>query len=81
MKRILAKLKFLRLSVFKILQFKLSRFFLSSVLPFCRYCDRRLTFGKLIYIYWKGRAVTRSSLGREFWGSNLGLVKSDAVLA
>ena len=26
------------------------------------------------------RAVTRSSLGREVWDSNLGLVKSDAVL-
>ena len=27
-----------------------------------------------------GRAVTRSSLEREVWGSNLGPVKSDTVL-
>ena len=27
-----------------------------------------------------GRAVTRSSLNREVWGSNLGPVKSDTVL-
>ena len=27
-----------------------------------------------------GRTVTRSSLEREVWGSNLGPVKSDAVL-
>ena len=27
-----------------------------------------------------GRAITRSSLEQDFWGSNLGLVKSDTVL-
>ena len=40
-------LKFVRLPMFKILQFKITRFSLISVLSFCQYCDRRITFGKL----------------------------------
>ena len=47
-------LKFLvRLSVFKILQFKISRFPLTLVFPFYQYCDKRLTLGNLAYVYWK----------------------------
>ena len=47
-------LNFLRLPVFKILQFKLiNNFLLTSVLAFCQYFDRRSTFKKLDYIYLK----------------------------
>ena len=34
----------------------------------------------IFLFYLVGRAVTRSSLEREVWGSNLGPVKSDTVL-
>ena len=46
-------LNFLRVAVFKILQFKVKNFPLTSVLPFFHCCDRRLTFGKLALIYLK----------------------------
>ena len=47
---ILTTLNFLRLPVFKIMQFKISRFPLTSVLPVFQYCDR-LILQKLAYIY------------------------------
>ena len=53
LKCILTKLKFLRQAVLKILQFKINTFTLTSVLPFCHYCDRRSTFEKQVYIYRK----------------------------
>ena len=40
-------LNFPWLAVFKILQFKVNYFLLTSVLPLCQYYDRRLTFQKL----------------------------------
>ena len=40
-------LNLLRLAVFKILYFKVNYFPLTSVVPFCQYCDRRLTFEML----------------------------------
>ena len=46
LKCILTK-NFLRLAVFKILQFKVNDFPLTSVLPFCQYCDRKLSFEKV----------------------------------
>ena len=51
-------LNFLRLVVFKILQCKVNNFSLASVLPVCDYCDRRLTFGKLAYVFWKAANFT-----------------------
>ena len=44
-------LNFLRLAVFKILQFKVNHISRTSVLPFYRYYDKRLTCGKLAKIY------------------------------
>ena len=41
----------LRLTIFKILQLKISNFPLTSALPFCQYFDRRLPFRKLWIIF------------------------------
>ena len=49
------------LSSFKTSQFKISNFFVTSVLPFCQYCDRRLTFGKVAYILLETQLIYSSN--------------------
>ena len=44
LKCILTKFELSNLAVFKILQFKNNNFSQTLVLPFCQYCDKRLTF-------------------------------------
>ena len=47
LKCVVTKFDFLRLVVFNLLQFQVNNSSFTLELPFCQYCDKRLTSGKL----------------------------------